>query len=64
MGEGVTANLDEELDEAAQQEREKLRAQFRPEDLVQYAIKGEGHTHTHLRGAIGGRGRGAGEEWE
>lgn len=41
LGEGVTADLDEELDEAAQQEREKMKAQFRPEDLAQYAIKGE-----------------------
>jgi hypothetical protein len=37
----VTVGLDEELDEAARQEREKMRAQFRPEDLAQYAIKGE-----------------------
>lgn len=41
LGEGVTMGLDEELDEAARQEREKMRAQFRPEDLAQYAIKGE-----------------------
>jgi hypothetical protein len=41
LGEGVTVGLDEELDEAARQEREKMRAAFRPEDLAQYAIKGE-----------------------
>jgi hypothetical protein len=42
LGEGVTADLDAELDEAAAVEREKMKAQFRPEDLVgQYAIKGE-----------------------
>jgi len=61
LGEGVTADLDEELDEAAQQEREKLRAQFRPEDLAQYAIKGKAHT----RGGGGGTGGEGGEvEWE
>lgn len=41
LGEGVTVGLDEELDEAARQEREKMRAAFRPEDLAQYTIKGE-----------------------
>jgi hypothetical protein len=41
LGEGVTADLDAELDEAAAVELEKMKAQFRPEDLVgQYAIKG------------------------
>lgn len=41
LGEGVTEDLDAELDEAAAVEREKMKAQFRPEDLVgQYAIKG------------------------
>lgn len=37
----MTEGLDEELDEAARQEREKMRAAFRPEDLAQYTIKGE-----------------------
>lgn len=41
LGEGVTVDLDEELDEAAQQERDKLRAQFNPDDLAQYVIKGK-----------------------
>lgn len=41
LGEGVTVGLDEELDLAAVQEREKMKAQFRPEDLAQYAVKGE-----------------------
>ena len=41
LGEGVTVDLDQELDEAAQRERDKIRAQFRPEDLLQYSIKGE-----------------------
>jgi hypothetical protein len=40
LGEGLTVSLDDELDEAAQAERDKMRAAFKPEDLAQYAIKG------------------------
>lgn len=42
LGEGVEVGLDEELEEAAEVEREKMRQQFRPEDLQQFAITGEG----------------------
>jgi hypothetical protein len=40
LGEGVDVSLDEELEEAARVEREKLRQLFRPEDLQQFAITG------------------------
>ena len=40
LGEGVDVGLDQELEEAAQLEREKMREQFRPEDLQQFAISG------------------------
>lgn len=41
LGEGVNMELDEELEEAARVEREKMRQQYRPEDLQQYAITGQ-----------------------
>lgn len=41
LGEGVDVGLDQELEEAAQVEREKMRQQFRPEDLQQFAITGK-----------------------
>jgi N-acetyltransferase 10 len=40
LGEGVDISLDEELEEAARLEKEKMRQQFRPEDLQQFAITG------------------------
>ena len=40
LGQGVDVSLDEELDAAAAVERERLRAQWNPEDLAQYVITG------------------------
>lgn len=40
LGQRVTVGLHEELEEAAAVEREKMKQQFRPEDLQQYAITG------------------------
>ncbi|WIA39314.1 hypothetical protein OEZ86_005429 [Tetradesmus obliquus] len=40
LGEGVDISLDDELEAAAAVEREKMRQQFRPEDLQQFAITG------------------------
>jgi N-acetyltransferase 10 len=41
LGERVDISLDDELEAAAKVEREKLRQQFRPEDLQQFAITGK-----------------------
>lgn len=40
LGEGVDISLDDELEAAAAVEREKMRQQFRPEDLQLFAITG------------------------
>lgn len=40
LGEGIHQGLDQELEEAAQLECEKMRQQFKPEDLQQFAITG------------------------
>jgi hypothetical protein len=56
LGEGVTVGLDEELEEAAKAEREKLQQQFNPEDLQQFAITGAGRRITalnYLNGSCG-----------
>ncbi|KAF6255647.1 GNAT acetyltransferase 2-domain-containing protein [Scenedesmus sp. NREL 46B-D3] len=58
LGEGVDISLDDELEAAARIEREKMRQQFRPEDLQQFAITGadEDFARAAASGALAGGG--------